>query len=61
MLVLYRDEIVVEVLAASPSGLGVREIADAIGLDAGQGSIMDRTFETAFLDSGVEAYVFTFG
>jgi len=25
------------------------------------GSIMDRTFEIAFLDAGVEAYVFTFG
>jgi hypothetical protein len=25
------------------------------------GSITDRTFEIAFLDAGVEAYVFTFG
>jgi hypothetical protein len=25
------------------------------------GSITDRTFESAFLDAGVEAYVFTFG
>jgi hypothetical protein len=25
------------------------------------GSIRDRTFEIAFLDAGVEAYVFTFG
>jgi Thioredoxin like C-terminal domain len=25
------------------------------------GSITDRTFEIAFLDTGVEAYVFTFG
>ena len=25
------------------------------------GSIMDRTFEIAFLDKGVEAYLFTFG
>jgi hypothetical protein len=25
------------------------------------GSITDRTFEVAFLDAGVEAYVFTFG
>jgi hypothetical protein len=25
------------------------------------GSITDRTFEMAFLDAGVEAYVFTFG
>jgi Thioredoxin like C-terminal domain len=25
------------------------------------GSIMHRTFEIAFLDAGVEAYVFTFG
>jgi len=25
------------------------------------GTITDRTFEIAFLDTGVEAYVFTFG
>jgi hypothetical protein len=28
---------------------------------AERGSVTDRTFEIAFLASGVEAYVFTFG
>jgi hypothetical protein len=32
-----------------------------LGLVREPESITDRTFEVAFLDAGVEAYVFTFG
>ena len=56
------SEMVVQRLLREAGREGVPDAAASVVADGFEAqAIVDRTFEIGFLDSGVEAYVFTFG